>query len=88
MPEPRRVPVVLPSGKAGQGLEIQVDTSNERWSEYTLQDGTVFRGKLTIVSVVRVEGEYDPVGQPLYLVNAVPTLAFIEIPEILKQVKQ
>jgi hypothetical protein len=85
MAEPRKIPVVLPDGRTAQGVEIQVDTSNERWSEYTLQDGTVFRGKLNIISVVRVEGEFDPQGQPVYQINAGPFLAFVEIPEKLKQ---
>lgn len=84
MAEPRKVQVQLPDGRTAQGLEVQVDSSNERWSEYTLEDGTVFRGKLNIISVVRVEGEYDPQGQPIYQINAAPFMAFVEIPEKLK----
>jgi hypothetical protein len=87
MAQNRKVPVVLPDGRKAQGIEIEVDTSNERWSEFKLTDGTVFRSKVNIVSVVRVENEFDLTGMPVYQINAGPAVAFIEIPEHLKKGK-
>jgi hypothetical protein len=88
MTEPRKITVVLPDGRQGQGIEIPIDISKERWSEYTLEDGSVFRAKLNVVSVVRVENEYDAQGIPIYQVNSGPALAFTEVPEHLKKGKQ
>jgi hypothetical protein len=84
----RKSTVTLPDGRAAQAVEIPVETANERWSEYTLQDGTVFRVKINLVSVVRIEGEYDPQGVPLYQINAAPALGFVEVPEHLKRNNQ
>jgi hypothetical protein len=87
MVQPRKVSVTLPDNRQAQGIEIDVDVANERWSEFKLTDGTVFRCKVNIVSVVRVENEYDAAGTPVYQINAAPAVAFIEVPEHLKKGK-
>jgi hypothetical protein len=81
----RKVPVPLPDGRQGQGVEVPLVNANEKWSEYTLEDGTVLRAKINLISVVRVENEFDAQGIPLYQVNAQPALAFVEVPEGLKR---
>jgi hypothetical protein len=68
-----------------EGVEVPVEESTEKWSEYRLEDGTVLRAKLTIISAVRVEGQYDPQGNPVYTLNMTPTMAIIESPQHLKQ---
>lgn len=80
MAQPRKVSITMPDGRVVQGTEVGVDTSNERWSEYKLEDGTVFRCKVNVISVVRLEGEYDTNGAPLYQMNGVPAIALIESP--------
>jgi hypothetical protein len=77
----RKVPVTLPSGQQGEGIEVQVDESNERWSEFTLQDGAIIRAKLTITSAVRVDGQFDQLGNPLYVTNLAPVLTIVSVPE-------
>ncbi len=84
----RKIPVTLPDGRTAEAIEVPVDVSNERWSEYTLEDGTVVRAKMTLISIVRVENEYDAQGVPLYQINAQPTLAFVHVPENLKRKSQ
>ena len=57
----RKVTVAVPpTGEPKEGVEVQIEESTERWSEFKFEDGTVIRAKLTIMSAVRVEGEYDP----------------------------
>lgn len=77
----RKVPVTLPTGQQGEGIEVQVDESNEKWSEFTLQDGTIIRAKLTITSAVRVDGQFDQLGNPLYVTNLAPVLTIVSVPE-------
>ena len=84
----RTVTVVLPDGRQAQAVEVSVENANERWSEYTLEDGTVFRAKINVIGVVRVPNEYDQQGVPIYQVNAQPAIAFVNVPESLKRKPQ
>ncbi|MGC2412752.1 MAG: hypothetical protein WA459_08660 [Stellaceae bacterium] len=84
MPE-RKVEVTLPTGEKGQGTEVQVEESSERWSEFTMADGTVIRAKVTLLSAVRVDGQYDPAGNPLYLSNVQPVITISSVPQELKK---
>lgn len=84
----RKVPVTLPDGRQAQAIEVPVETANEKWSEYTLADGTIVRAKINLINIVRVENEYDPQGIPLYQVNAQPALAFVHVPDDLMRKKQ
>jgi hypothetical protein len=68
------VEVDLPNGKKGKATRVDVAQSNERWSEFTLPDGTKLLAKVSLISVMRVENELDVGGNPLYMINAVPTL--------------
>lgn len=77
----RTVPVALPSGGQGQGVEVQVAESTERWSEFALTDGTVVRGKIIVTSAVRVEGEFDQNGNPLYMMNSAPMFSIVSVEE-------
>jgi hypothetical protein len=84
----RRVTVTLPDGRQAQAVEVPVDAANEKWSEYTLGDGTVVKAKINLVSIVRVENEYDAQGIPVYQVNAQPALAFVHVPDNLMRKRQ
>ena len=75
---------MLPDGRRAQAIEVPIARSDERWSEFTLEDGTVIRGKLNLISILRVVDEYDPAGFPVYQFNAAPALGFAEVPEHLK----
>jgi hypothetical protein len=85
MPERK---VQVPFGMPGQmvdGVEVSVDESTEKWSEYKLSDGTVIRGKMTIISAVRVDGQFDPQGNPMYAINMTPAMAIVASPEHLRR---
>jgi hypothetical protein len=77
----RKTPVTLPTGEKGEGVEVQVEESTERWSEFKLQDGAVIRLKATVTSAVRVDGQYDQQGNPMYVVNLSPVLMLVSAPE-------
>ena len=77
----RRVPVTLPSGDQGEGSEVQVAESTERWSEFTFDDGTIVRAKIMVISAVRVDGEFDQNGNPLYMMNVGPVFSIVNVAE-------
>ena len=61
-----------------EGYDIPILESTERWSEVKLEDGTVFRAKISIGQVVRLINERDPAGNPVYQVNGAPTIVMVE----------
>ena len=81
----RRVPVILPGGEKAEAIEVQVEESTERWSEFQLQDGTVVRVKATILSAARIDGQYDPQGNPMYQMNIAPVVTISSVPESLRR---
>jgi hypothetical protein len=81
----RKVKVQLATGGTVEGTEIQVNESSERWSDFTLADGTVLRAKLAITSAVRVDGQYDPQGNPMYTLNMAPIITVLSVPEELRR---
>jgi hypothetical protein len=55
----------------GQMVEATVmpfQVGGEHWNEYLIDDGTVARIKLVATEVLRVDGQYDQQGNPLYLI--------------------
>jgi hypothetical protein len=68
-----------------EGFDVPVEESNERWSEFKLEDGTVLKAKVTVVSAVRLDGQFDPQGNPLYVMNLSPVMAIVEAPERLRK---
>jgi hypothetical protein len=81
----KKVKMALPSGQIVDGVEVPVEETVERWSDIKLQDGTSLRIKMTVVSAVRADNDYDPLGQPFYSINMTPVIAVAEIPEHLKK---
>lgn len=44
--------------------------SDEFWNEYLLDDGTRVRIKLVVTEVLKLPGEFDVHGNPVYVVNS------------------
>jgi hypothetical protein len=84
----RKVSVILPTGEQGEGTEVEVDHSSERWSEFTLSDGTILRAKMTLLTSVRVDGHFDPLGNPFYSTSFAPVMTIVSVPEQLRKKAQ
>jgi hypothetical protein len=80
-----KVKVNLPSGGIGEGTTVQIEESSERWSEFKFEDGTIMRAKVTVISAVRIDGEFDPLGNPMYLTNLAPVTTIVSVPSDLKK---
>jgi hypothetical protein len=81
----RKTRVQVPGGAFLDAVEVSVESSSEKWSEYTLQDGSQIRIKQALIEVARVIDQYDAEGNPLYHVKAQPILTIISAPERLKK---
>ena len=57
-------------GRSVDAQELDVVSSNERWNEYQLADGTELAIKLVLVKVFRAVNEKSPEGEPMYMVNS------------------
>lgn len=80
----KRTTIRLPTGEFS-GVEIPVKESTERWSEVSLEDGTVLRVKPTVLAAIRVDGQYDPEGNPLYALKSTQTMVVASILPHLKK---
>lgn len=74
---------VMHNDKMVDAVDVPVSESHEKWSEFTLEDGTVIRMKISVVSAARVKGEYDENGQPVYVMSLASTIGVASVPEAL-----
>lgn len=59
-----------PDGRELDALEMPFQVGGEHWNEYVCDDGSVVRLKPVVTEIFRIEGEYDPMGNPVYVVNS------------------
>jgi hypothetical protein len=84
MPERKTKIVVPPGNTPTEGFDVPVEESTERWSELILEDKSILRVKPVIAGVVRVSGQFDPDGNPLYVLRGSIMMTVVEVPENLK----
>jgi hypothetical protein len=81
----RKKKVPAPDGNGmADGTELGFQTGGEHWNEYLVDDGSVLRIKLVVTDVARVEGHYDPEGNPIYYVSSTNVLTVSARPELKK----
>lgn len=81
----RQVRTTMPDGKTVDGLEVPVLESTERWTEAKLEDGSILRLKSSLLSAIRITGQYDPEGNPMYALKAANSMLVAYAPEHLKR---
>jgi hypothetical protein len=85
----QRTSIALADGSVETGFKVGVDESTERWSEYKLSDGSTLRLKQVVAEVIRAENQWDPQGNPLYILKAAPVLVVDNAPaHLLKNFKK
>ena len=80
------MPTISYRGREVEATDIGFRQVREDWNEYELQDGTTLRMKTVVSDIVRVEGEYDNEGNPIYVVKSGNVLV-VKAPDHLKQKK-
>ena len=84
--EPMEKKVKVPmNDKMVDGFEVPVLESTERWTDVKLEDGSFLRIKPSVLSAVRIEGMWDPDGNPMYAVKAMNAMTVVETKDHLKR---
>lgn len=78
------MPTMKWQGRDVNGLEVRFRSNKEEWNEYVLEDGTSLRMKAVVSEVVRLEGEYDVEGNPVYVVKSANMLV-VKSPDNMKK---
>lgn len=82
----RKVKVAMPpTGAIVDGLDVPVTESTERWTEVKLEDGSVLRLKPSVLAAIRIPGQFDPDGNPIYTLKTHVQMTLAEAPEALKR---
>jgi hypothetical protein len=63
-----KVKVTL-NGQTVDAADVPITQTEERWNEYKLEDGTTLRVKFAVGSIIRVSGQYDAEGNPVYMIK-------------------
>lgn len=83
----RPTTVEYPRGTQARGVSVDVEESNERFSEVRLTDGTRIRIKPVITEAIRVEGQWDTEGNPVYVIKSANVMTVSEVRDELKERK-
>jgi hypothetical protein len=78
------MPVIKWQGRDVDGLEVRFRSTREEWNEYVLEDGTSLRMKAVVSEIIRLNDEYDPEGNPIYVVKS-GNMLVVHAPDNLKR---
>ena len=73
--------IKAPDGTSLTGEVVRVVESTERYSDIVLEDGAVLRVKATASEVLRLEGQSDPDGNPLYYAKLYTVINLLSPPD-------
>ena len=78
---------IMAEGKTIKVFGLDVPVTNvpvveleERFIQYTLEDGTILKVKNVATSVLRVDDQYLPDGNPVYIVLSAPVVSVVSSP--------
>lgn len=80
----RKKKVRLADGSFIEGTIVPFQSGGEHWNEYLAEDGSVLRVKLVATEIVRMDGQYDQEGNPVYIMNSTNVMV-VSAPEDLKR---
>jgi len=79
------VKVVSPiSHREVEALNLDFEAKSEPWINYDLSDGTILKIRTLVTGVMRLEGEHDPAGNPLYNVSTQVVIRVVSSPKDLR----
>ena len=65
---------------------IDIVSSKDGWSEFTLADDTVIRAKAAVLDVKKMVGQYNADGEPIYILQ-LTMINQARVPDKLKKPK-
>jgi hypothetical protein len=84
MPNRRKVNF---QGRERDAVSVDFEAEKESFSVYILHDGSSLKMKVVLTEVSRVEGEYAPNGDPVYMIQASQVVS-ISAPDSLRRENQ
>jgi hypothetical protein len=66
---PERKETISLLGRNVQVTNVPVVKKNEQASEYELEDGSTIQFRAVATAVLRIDGQYDGEGDPIYIVK-------------------
>jgi hypothetical protein len=63
---------------------VDIVSSKDGWSEFTLTDGTVIRAKAAVLDVKKMVGQYNADGEPVYVLQ-MTMVNQMRVPDSLKK---
>ena len=67
-----------------EGEPVDFEVVKEDWNEYKLTDGSTLKIKLVLTGVMRLNNQYDPVGNPVYVISSQNAVRVINVPPSLR----
>jgi hypothetical protein len=64
--QPPAAPPQLGYDPTGPKEPVDIVSTKDGWSEFTLSDGTVLRAKAVVLDVRKMLGQYNQEGDPIY----------------------
>jgi hypothetical protein len=61
--------MILGYDPTGPMEPVDIVSSKDGWSEFTLQDGSVIRAKVAVLDVKRAVGQFNVEGDPVYVLQ-------------------
>ena len=68
-----------------EGEPVDFEVVREDWNEYRLTDGSTLKVKLVLTGVMRLNNQYDPVGNPVYVISSQNAVRVINVPANLRR---
>lgn len=73
------------TGKPIDAQVVEIADIRETPTRVTLEDGTVLRLRIDVIEAIRIDGEWDADGHPMYQVRNGVNIMVLESPDHLKQ---
>jgi hypothetical protein len=74
-----------PNGPETEVIDVPIQSSDEKWSEFTLEDGTIIRAKVSLLGAIRVPNVFGQDGNPVYAFKHSMTTSIVKVMPDMKQ---
>lgn len=78
------MPKINFQGRELDAVDVDFQIRKEDWNEYQAMDGSIIKMKLVVSGILRVQGEYDAEGNPVYVVRS-QNLMVVKAPDVLRK---
>ena len=73
------------AGKDVEGIVVEVDEAKEQYSDIKFKDGTRIRIKPVVTDAIRLDGQWDAEGNPVYVVRSTNVVIISDVNKELRR---